>query len=123
MTPDTHPTQGAGIEELASEVARMREIAADWRRPALAQVEGPGDLKIYGKAIADDIDRWADMLAALAAKGEGFHSDPCCPHCPPPEPYGSPQMAPTKTVCDTCSGHGYWRGGYCPSCDGSVARA
>lgn len=49
------------------EIARMREIATSWRRPTLAQVEGPNDLKIYGGTIADDIDRWADMLAALSA--------------------------------------------------------
>lgn len=49
--------------ERAREIARMRRIALDWRRPALAQIEGPNDLKIYGCAIADDIDRWADLLA------------------------------------------------------------
>lgn len=50
-------------EQRAREIARMREVAKDWRRPALAQVEGPNDLKIYGGTIADDIDRWADLLS------------------------------------------------------------
>ena len=46
------------------EIAEMRRKADDWRRPNLAQVEGPNDLKIYGGAIADDIERWAELLAA-----------------------------------------------------------
>lgn len=54
-------------ERIAREVKRMREAAEAWRRPALRQVEGPNDLKIYGGTIADDIDRWADMLV----RGEG----------------------------------------------------
>lgn len=58
------PALKAAVER---EIERMREIAADWRRPALAQVEGPNDLKIYGATIADDIDRWADMLSLRRA--------------------------------------------------------
>lgn len=61
------PVPPAGGEgEALRAVARMREVATDWRRPELAQVEGPNDLKIYGGTIADDIDRWADLLAARA---------------------------------------------------------
>lgn len=60
-----------GGEAVAREIARMREAATDWRRPALAQVEGPDDLKIYGGTIADDIDRWADMLSSLRPAAEG----------------------------------------------------
>ena len=52
----------------AREIARMREVARDWRRPSMAQIEGPNDLKIYGGTIADDIDRWAARLAALEEK-------------------------------------------------------
>ena len=65
------PSAGAQGEAVAREVARMREVADDWRRPALAQIEGPNDLKIYGGAIADDIDRWADMLATPAQPDTG----------------------------------------------------
>lgn len=62
--PAREPEGGA----VGREIARMREVERDWRRPALAQVEGPNDLKIYGGTIADDIDRWADLLAALTPK-------------------------------------------------------
>ena len=47
------------------DISEMRRKADDWRRPTLRQVEGPGDLKIYGGTIADDIDRWADTLTSL----------------------------------------------------------
>lgn len=53
-------------EQVAREVPRMRQSADNWRRPSLAQVEGPNDLKIYGGTIAYDIDRWADMLENLS---------------------------------------------------------
>lgn len=60
------PTHGAVLdaESVKREISRMREVANDWRRPALAQIEGPNDLKIFGGTIADNIDRWADLLSA-----------------------------------------------------------
>lgn len=47
------------------EISYMLETAKNWRRPEFEQIEGPNDLKIYGGTIANDIDRWADMLASL----------------------------------------------------------
>lgn len=54
--------------DVTKEVSHMREVSHGWRRPNLAQIEGPNDLKIYGGTIADDIDRWADLLAKLNAE-------------------------------------------------------
>lgn len=64
------------VPAVAGEVRRMREVAQGWRRPGLEQIEGPNDLKIYGGTIADDIDRWADLLAARptpSADQSGLH--------------------------------------------------
>lgn len=69
---------------VAREVARMREAASDWRRPELAQVEGPNDLKIYGGTIADDIDRWADMLSAHPPADTGEAVAWACKTCNSP---------------------------------------
>jgi hypothetical protein len=51
-----------------AEVSRMRKLADEWRRPGFEQIQGPGDFVIHGLAIADDIDRWADMLEARQAR-------------------------------------------------------